>query len=374
VERGHGGTVTEVTLSRITDFAALGQRWRALEAQADGSFFQGWTWVGCLAEERFTDPVLAAATERGETIALALFNRRGRLPGTLYLGESGVPARDVPYVEYNGVLCARGREMELSRLCLNAARHAPLDGRVTILPRRLVLSGITDLALDAARDLAGEVWVRRSLPAPYVDLARLRREGADYLDGRSANTRQQVRRSDRAYAAWGPLTVRRAETVEEALGYLETLRALHQATWTVRGQPGSFADPFFGRFHRALIERGMGRGEIDLLRITAGAELIGILYNFRYRLRALAYQSGLAYAAATGQQRPGLTCHHRAIRWCLEQGLTAYDFLAGDDRYKRSLSDGAETLHWVEVDARWALRPLARRGRSRLARLFCTKN
>ena len=75
-DRAAGSRVTNIALVPVTDFAALGDRWRALEAQADCSFFQSWTWTGCLAEERFPDPVLLEARQDGETVALALFNRR----------------------------------------------------------------------------------------------------------------------------------------------------------------------------------------------------------------------------------------------------------------------------------------------------------
>src|SRR5258708_22709110 len=88
---------TTVTVSRVTDFAALEARWRDLETRADPSFFQSWTWTGCLIEERFPNPVLVEATENGRTVALALFNRRGQ---TLYLGESGDPAMDCLHIDY----------------------------------------------------------------------------------------------------------------------------------------------------------------------------------------------------------------------------------------------------------------------------------
>jgi len=51
--------------------------------------------------------------------------------------------------------------------------------------------------------------------------------------------------------------------------------ALHQRSWIARGQAGAFSNAFFGRFHRALIARGMERGEIDLFRIAAGSQIIG---------------------------------------------------------------------------------------------------
>lgn len=347
-----------IALVPVTDFIALGERWRALEARADCSFYQSWTWTGCLAEQRFPDPVLLEATQDGDTVALALFNRRRFLRQTLLLGETGDAVHDSPYIEYNGVLMARSASISLHD-CLRAARRQPVGTVRPWLPRRLVLSGVDDATLEAAR-AAGPVSIRRSEQSFSVDLANLRASGSDFLDGLSANTRYQLRRSDRAYAAVGPLTAHRAATAAEAHGWLDELATRHQVTWTARGHPGAFARPFFARFHHALIDRGMPREEIDLLRVTGGGQTVGLLYNFRYRGRALAYQGGFDYAGAGRHQKPGLTCHHQAIRFAAAAGLDRYDFLAGEGRYKRSLAADPTGLHWLEVGAGGEIARLAR--------------
>ena len=335
--------MTEVRVSGVADFAQLGRRWRDLEQRADLSFFQSWTWVGCLAAERFTDPVLVEAAEDGRTVALALFNRvRRRIgPAVLYLGESGSAELDCPYVEQNGVLAEAGREAELTKLCLRAVANR----------YDLVLSGMGDATLPAVRRSAALVRVVRSQAAPFADLAALRAAGGDYLAERSANTRQQIRRSDRSY---GPITVRRAGSVVAAQAMLADMVALHQATWTARGQPGSFARPFFGRFHLALIAAGLPRGEVALLQISCHETVIGILYNFHFRRRMLAYQSGFAYQPAPPHAKPGLTCHYHAIQQALAQGIDIYDFLAGPDRYKRSLANAIYWQFWAEAGPFWS--------------------
>jgi CelD/BcsL family acetyltransferase involved in cellulose biosynthesis len=343
-----------ITLSEAVNFADLEPRWRDLETRALGSFFQGWSWTGCLARERFPDPILAEATEDGRTIALALFNRVRRRfrRSTLHLGETGVESIDNLAIEHNGVLVEAGRDPAVASSCLAAVVKGQLGWAGAV-----VVSGIDVRGLAALRAVAPRVHVTISRQAPFLNLRPFWRppgpplsgEQHTFLDGRSANTRQQIRRSDRAYAAEGPLGLRRAETVCEAIGFLEEMEVLHQASWTARGLPGSFADPFFGRFHRALIERAMPRDEVDLLRVTAGDALIGVLYNFRYRGRSLAYQSGFNYAAAGRHQKPGMTCHHHAIQFAAACGLEFYDFLAGADRYKRSLADQEEALFWVEA-------------------------
>ena len=295
------------------------------------------------AAERFPDALVLRAGAEG----LALLNRRRAWSGTrLWLGETGTPVWDSVYVEHNGPLLA---EPGLLPACLQAVL-AGGGARGTVLR----MSGVNE-ALLAAACVAGTVRLLSRKPAPYIDLAALGGAPDAYLASLSANTRYQLRRSDRVYAAIGPLALRRAETLDEALGFLEALAALHQASWTARGRPGAFANPRFLRFHRTLLARALPRGEAELLRISAGPADIGYLYNFRYRGRVLAYQSGLNYAAAGPHGKPGLTCHHAAIQLARRDGMAAYDFLAGGDRYKISLSNAAVTLYWLDVARRWSL-------------------
>ncbi len=349
-----------VRVSTVTDFAELGGRWRDLERRADLSFFQSWTWVGCLAAERFSDPVLVEATERGRVVALALFNRVCHAvgPAVLHLGESGMAELDSPYVEQNGVLFEAGHPEDLTAICLRAVASR----------YEVVLSGVGEPVLASVRRAAGLTRVERVQASPFADLAGLRAAGGDYLARRSANTRQQIRRSNRWYERQGPVAIELAGSVESALSMLDEMAALHQAAWQARGQPGSFAQPFFRRFHRELIAIGVPRGEIALLRVSDSGTLIGTLYNFVFRGRMLAYQSGFAYQAGGSPAKPGLTCHHRAILFALDRGVEIYDFLAGEDRYKRSLADASHRQMWVVAGPPWSPRLLIRAGLDLLRR------
>ena len=91
--------------------------------------------------------------------------------------------------------------------------------------------------------------------------------------------------------------------------------------------------------------------------MTAEAEEVGYLYNFRYRDRIYAYQSGLRYEEDP-RLKPGLLCHALAIdRAAADPTLRIYDFLAGDSRFKRSFANAMEPLDsWVVA----APRPLIR--------------
>jgi CelD/BcsL family acetyltransferase involved in cellulose biosynthesis len=350
----------DIALLPVTDWEQLGEQWRELEARADCSFFQSWTWMGCLAEERFPDPVLLRAERDGRIVAMALFNRRhGRLAReTLWLSESGDPTFDSVYIEYNGLLRDVTEPETLLDECVRAMRAAPIS-RQRQRGRRIVLSGVDGAMPTALRSGGHHPWVRRAMAAPYVELCRLRQGGDKYLATLSANTRYQIRRSDRAYEALGGLVGRCAESNVEAHEFLAALADLHQTTWVARRKLGAFANPFFVRFHRELIERGLPRGEIELLRVTAGEQIVGFLYNYRFRLQVLAYQSGFDYAHGARHCKPGMTCHHQAIKRAIASGMNRYDFLAGEDRYKRSLANAEDVLYWVEDGAGAALQRYA---------------
>lgn len=341
-----------LVLSRPTldapGLSALGARWRTVEAAADPAIFQTWTWVGCNAAERFPDPLLIEAHDGSGLIAIALWNRRRSwLSGdSLWLHESGDPTLDAVFTEHNDPLLAQRAPDGLLTAMLQAALQ-PRDGRAP----RLVLPGVGAATRDAALRAGAMVIPGPDRAAPYVEFASIPRN-APYIEQLSRNTRQQLRRSDRAYAVRGALRIERAATVPQALAFLDALMALHSATWTSRGKPGAFATAQIRRFHHCLIRRG-APDEVELLRITAGGTVVGYLYNLVRGGRACAYQSGYDYPGAAQHAKPGLTCHRLAIEMHRARGGLSYDFLGGADRYKRSLANAERTLHWLSVAPPW---------------------
>jgi hypothetical protein len=175
----------KISQARFEGFEPLAAQWRALEADCpEAGFFQSWSWVGCLAEERYPSPVLLRAEAAGQTIGLALFNQhRGRL----CLAENGAAMLDAPFIEHNGPLA---RDSRVAAALLRAAWQVPGMAR-------LRLNGVAPALAEAA---GGAMLRAQERLAPFVDLAALRRDGRDFLASRSANTRPYMAHAAMAVA------------------------------------------------------------------------------------------------------------------------------------------------------------------------------
>lgn len=340
----------ELTLCKVRDFSRLETVWRSFESEANVSFFQTWAWTGCLIEERFSDPILLEARQGDCIRALALFSSTRAWHGraTLWLGESGDTMRDAIFIERNGILLEKNAPTELLINCLQTCLKAGLENPTFSTSRSIRLSGVDEQHLLAARACGRSVTVR-TLWAPAVEFESLRRANTSFLETLSRNTRYQIRRSEREYGAIGPLRIERARTVDEAQCFLTSLIQLHQKYWIGRGRKGAYANPFVERFHRTLIVRAFGEGGIDFLRVSAGQKTIGYLYNLAWHGYVSVYQSGFNYEPSNPHLKPGLTSHHLAIEMYLAEGARSYDFLAGADRYKVSLSTTMAPMHWIEI-------------------------
>jgi CelD/BcsL family acetyltransferase involved in cellulose biosynthesis len=163
----------------------------------------------------------------------------------------------------------------------------------------------------------------------------------------SRNSRQQLRRAMRAYGSDGSLTLEVASTPDQALRYFEALKALHIRSWTRRDKPHAFRHAFFETFHRALIVRGLADGSVRLIRVSAGGNPIGYLYNFRSGGTEYAYQSG--FDDSDPDLRPGYVCHALAIEAAAAAGTKTYDFLAGANRLKQSFANENYLMSWMTL-------------------------
>jgi CelD/BcsL family acetyltransferase involved in cellulose biosynthesis len=333
----------------LPPLAVLENQWRSLEATAHPSFFTSWYWIGTLLAvlPEASRPSLLRGSICGQTVALALLGARlvrrhhGLIRSrALYLNETGDPTFDSLTIEHNGLLAAVDHEgAAVDALIAWFAENAQDADELHI---RGGLLRIPENAVEARRLRRSEVMV----PSYCVELCRLSPSG-ELFSVLSANARQQLRRALRYFERSGPLQLRQAATVSEAVEFFAALKELHSASWEQRGKAHSFTRAFFEPFHLLLIERSFAAGGIELLRASAGARVIGYLYNFRLGNHVYAYQSGFAYDERAA--RPGAVAHAMAIGEAYRSGAAFYDFMAGRNRLKESFATRREPMLWQVI-------------------------
>ncbi len=319
--------------------------WLDLQGRSEHSFFTSWGWIGTWLSSLPRDlsvklvvgyiedmPVSCGVVVERSSIQNWLFYKN-----RAYLNATGDRELDALMIEYNGFLWDdRVAETSAMLTCpeLKQVEEFHLPG----------VFGTNDP--PTYFDNSFFVRIDTTEPSHFVDLDDVRSRGEPYLGHLSANRRRQIRRSIRQLEELGTIRITEAASVAEALRMLEGLAEYHQTEWVARGEHGAFSSEFFFDFHRQLINRRFGEGEIQLLEICAGETVIGYLYSFVYKRQVLFYQSGFNYEDAR-ELRPGVVSHYFAIEHNLKKGVGKYNFLAGDAQYKRSFATGHDTLHWI---------------------------
>ena len=170
-----------------------------------------------------------------------------------------------------------------------------------------------------------------------------------YVQGLGKSLRYDVRKALRDPA----LTIRFA-TPETVANDLDTFFALHQQRWTKRGLPGAFFAKT-KRFHHAFAPNALKEGLLWLTLLdhtppTGSPKTIGAIYALQHGTRVHFYQSGFDPEAKA--LSPGTALVAAIIRRAIDEGKTTFDFLRGDEPYKRRWKP-QRTVHgdrWVHHD------------------------
>ncbi|MDH5424036.1 MAG: GNAT family N-acetyltransferase [Gammaproteobacteria bacterium] len=337
-------------LNPFYEFEKVKSIWLFLLKICPHSFFLSWEWIGawikCLPS---TQDVRFVYVEDKSGVIFAFFVgiKKGFENSFIYcsrgyLNSIGEDLFDEITIEYNGFLLSPVvTKYNYSKLLSYSVKrwgefHCPAVGEEWVSSLNSVEPELTVKLIESRSSF-------------YIDLNRVRSNGNSLLPLLSKNKRSQINKSIRNYETDTKLTVELASTQELALDYLAGLEALHQKSWELKGEPGSFSSPFFKSFHDKMITDSFTLNHLHLFKIASGAELIGYIYCFAYDKKVYFYQSGLNYRSGN-DFRPGLVCHLMVVNFYAEMGgYESYDFMAGDSAYKKSLSTDCDRLYWIKI-------------------------
>lgn len=324
----------------LPEALALGPgAWDAVLARAEApSPFMSWAWHRAWTES-------APAAEVAASQVLVLWGSGGvvqavlpvvprrlafhRFPATALTWATG----DMGCPDHLDLLAAPGADVAAFVPALEAASW-----------QVLVLSNLTPTAPAAGRlcdaiAARGYVMRRRKLwGCPYLELPT---DWDQYLGSLTPTRRQTVRRKERNLQRDHAMQITDYEGARVDEG-LTRLMALHARRWEdgPGAGGGAFRDPRVARLHRRFATELAALRRLWLTTLDLDGKPVAAWYGFTWHDTVYFYQSGRDPAwdrASVGQVLMGAM-----IRRAIERGYRRFDFLRGEDPYKRQ---------WTETQA-----------------------
>lgn len=343
--------------------------WQGAKIKDQRNYFLSWPWV-----EQWLKSVPPSieinlaqiSSESNTTVCLFGYSKERRhhilISNAYYLNYTGRETYDTLTLEYNRILSTNP-----SPQVLKAILEALPDNWDEVHLPALDASSFPANHLES---LAGEyrIIIKREEHSYYVDLRQLDSAPETFLNTLNKSIRSNTIRSLKKLSQIGEVRLAPAANLEQALAFFDDLVTLHQRTWKKRGYPGAFATQWVCEFHQNLIKDRFQHGEIQLIKTVCGERIIGYLYNFVHNGIVFHYQSGMNYEDFK-QYSPGIICNSLTIAHNAGLGHKAYDFLAGEDEYKKALSNNANKMLWCVIQKprlRFKLEDIGRKIKRRL--------
>jgi CelD/BcsL family acetyltransferase involved in cellulose biosynthesis len=133
------------------------------------------------------------------------------------------------------------------------------------------------------------------------------------------------------------LSILGPEELDEGLA---ALYRLHTRRWNSRGRSGIYADQRARALHREVASLFAGRNWLRFYSLRLNGEIQALLLCFAYRRTLYYYQGG--FEPSLTQYSPGTVLTAYAIRDAITNGCENFNFLRGDESYKRRWTAEAE--------------------------------
>jgi CelD/BcsL family acetyltransferase involved in cellulose biosynthesis len=128
---------------------------------------------------------------------------------------------------------------------------------------------------------------------------------------------------------------------------LDELFQLHASRWSLAGQAGVLADERIQTFHRHAAPKLLRNGILRLYRLRLNKRTIAVLYALLGNATVFCYLQG--FDPELSFVSPGTQLMFFAMEDALQLGMRKFDFLRGQEDYKRHWRAREESTYRIQV-------------------------
>lgn len=331
--------------------------WTELLRQSDADpVFMSWEWISSWTETLGGAADLRVLGCFDDDNLVAVFPLLlSRSCASMWGGRASLAGVDQTDADYSDIVCMRGYEEEVARAMAERLMTCDLwvrcefrDVLPTALVRRVAALMGTSHVLE---DRADSVCPRTSLSGGWRNLLTDRFERK-----RRYNIERQVRLAEERDG----LRLVLHDTAEAVSRAFPILVRLHDERKAAQGIRSAFSEPSRRDFHsRAAVKLAGARRCAFVATLESQREIVSAAYCLRNGKSLYYFQTGVSSRGST--LGAGSTLLYMLLRWAAEQGYDWFDFLKGDEDYKRAWATEQVQQRIVRITRR-SLRGHALRG------------
>ncbi|WP_133470529.1 GNAT family N-acetyltransferase [Paraglaciecola marina] len=324
------------------DLVEIQEKWSALFKISSASPFHNIYWINSWLSSLPKIPHLIEAREAGNIVGLALFceKQERTVIGTklkqLWLHRFGQQDYDQVWIEHNDFLLAdKNKDIIRKAMLMFLKENKGLWDE-------LYLGMATENTVNKFTEVLGFKRVDICSPDFVVNLINTK-DSDDYLKDLSKNTRSQINRSLKLLSQQGSIELKQAMTRTEKNLFLKEISKIHIQKWGNTQFGSGFSNPIFTKFHSDNLHADIEGEHCRLYSLNLDNKPLAYVYIIKNTDKWYFYLSAIKNNR-DNKVKIGLVIHTLLINEAINNGANCYSFLAGEARYKRSMSNTPVSL------------------------------
>ena len=326
----------DVKVNIIDTMEAFKKTWLNLQTRSHPNAFLSWSWIENLCAIKPNQYFILTAECDNKVVGIGVIHIKYVVFLKIfkikqaYLNRYGQQEPDQIWIEYNDFMVDRMAASITKEAMLNFVFKHELADEFII--------GMSDEQSLRPYSLAHSN-VRYIMESPgYIANLENCHCLDDYLNTLSRNTRSQIKRTRKLLEKDGEIQLTEAHSTDQKNSFLKQMSEIHKQRWNDSTYGSGFSNNHFNDFHQRLINDDPEQNVTKILELKLDNKILGFIYLLVQEDKWLFYLSALNYHPDK-RVKVGLLFHSIVIQKAIDEGINNYDFLAGEARYKQSMSN-----------------------------------